>query len=477
MKTQLSQVQDQRLQQVLAPQLRQSLECLQAPVLELQQLIQHEIEQNPTLEQRPAEHTPLEIESGTSDNDHNEKDTDYQEDYETLAVLDEEWRDCFRQNRGYSKADTEQAGKRHQFMLDSLTESESLQEHLLRQLQLSDLDHEAMRIGEMIIGNINEDGYLSSSLAEMQSTTGISIERCEEVLAVIQGFHPVGVGGRDLAECLKLQLERLGHEEDDTFALIDGHLERLAAHKYAEIARDLKIPLERVHRLAHLIATLDPKPGRMFSPEFTTYVIPEASIEKRDDGVYAVVMHKEHIPRLRISRLYKNMLHDGETGEEAKEYVRRKINGGALLIKAIYQRQQTLEKICNLILEVQIGFMEHGVSHLKPLGMADIAERLGIHETTVSRAIANKYIETPQGVYEMKYFFTPGYRTAAGEMVSNKTVKDIVEQLVADEDISHPLSDQQIAEEMKKRGYKIARRTIAKYREELGILPSHQRRS
>ena len=170
------------------------------------------------------------------------------------------------------------------------------------------------------------------------------------------------------------------------------------------------------------------------------------------------------------------MLRADDTREEVKTYVRQKINGGSFLIKAIQQRQHTLERICHLILSVQKEFMEHGVSHLKPLGMAEIAESLGIHETTVSRAIANKYIETPQGLYEMKYFFTPGYRGADGELVSNKTVKDLVEQLVADEDISRPLSDQQIVEQLKQQGYKVARRTIAKYREELGIMPSHQRR-
>jgi len=479
MRTQLSQVQDQRLQQVLAPQLLQSLECLQAPVLELQQLIQHEIEQNPTLEEQPRDHTPLEVETGTSDQEHEEheeQDKDFQENYEALAVLDEAWRDYFRQNRGYSASDADLAGKRHQFMLDSLTERESLQEHLMRQLHLSDLDPEAVRIGEMMVGNINEDGYIGSSPEELQSTTGISAERCREVLDVIQGFHPVGVGARDLQECLKLQLLRLGHEEEDTFALIDRHLERLAAHKFAEIARDLHVSLDRVHRMAYLISTLEPRPGRMFSPESPAYVIPEASIVKLETGDYVVVMHKEHIPRLRISRLYQNMLRADGTRDEVKAYVRQKINGGTFLIKAIQQRQHTLERICHLILEVQMEFMEHGVSRLKPLGMAEIAVRLGIHETTVSRAIANKYIETPQGVYEMKYFFTPGYRGADGELVSNKTVKDLVEQLVADEDISHPLSDQQIAEQLKQQGYKVARRTIAKYREELGILPSHQRR-
>lgn len=470
----LSQTQQQRLQMVLAPQLRQSLELLQVPVLELRSLIQQELEQNPTLEEKIPDSERIEVEPAAAEPEPM-VDSGMDEQVAALAALDEEWRQYFQQNRAahtYNKDDE----ARRQYFLDSISQAESLQEHLLRQLSLAGLPEEDVRLGELIIGNINDDGYLSIILEELAATTGYPAERLRDVLSVIQEFDPIGVGARDLKECLLMQLDRLGKSGSVEAALVRDHLDELGAKKYAQIAKAMKIPVEDVQRHAHIIAMLEPKPGRRFASDSAPYVTPEVVIQKVDDR-YIIALNNEQIPHLRISKQYRAMLEDPNTSVEARNYIQDKIRAGAFLIKSIHQRQQTIRNIAHEILRVQQDFFDHGIAHLKPLTMAEVAEVIGIHETTVSRAIANKYIQTPQGSFEMKYFFTPGYKTADGQEVSNKTIKDAIAQIIAREDTTAPLSDQAIANILKERGTQVARRTVTKYREELKILPSHMRRS
>jgi len=469
----LTQTQDQRLQMILAPQLRQSLEFLQVPILELRTLVQNELQENPTLEEQPTDNLQVEVEPGSSEPD-DTKEIDFKEEFEVLARLDDEWREYFQQDqhRSYNRDDE----AKRQFFLDSLSQPQSLQEHLLAQLALSGLTEEQKKIGEMIIGSVNDDGYLTVQLQELASTTGYDLHELESALAVVQEFDPIGVAARSLSECLLIQLRRLGKDSTAAARIVERHLDDLGAKRFAEIARALKIPVDEVHEASRLIATLEPKPGRGFEPEATSYVLPEVVVQKVG-GDYVIIMNNDQIPHLRISKHYRTLMESAETTAEVKNYIRDKVRAGAFLIKSIHQRQQTIRRIATEIVRVQRDFFDHGISALRPLTMAEIATVLGIHETTVSRAIANKYMQTPRGMFEMKYFFTPGFKTADGKEISNKTIKDTLVHLVSNEDPGNPLSDQAMVQALKEQGITVARRTIAKYRDELKILPSHLRKS
>lgn len=470
----LAQTQQQRLQMILAPQLRQSLALLQVPILELRTLVQQEMQQNPTLEEKPLETTQVEVEPGSNETEENEE-LDFKEEFKVLARLDDEWREYFQQSQSSHQYTTEDAAKRQHFF-DSITQPESLQEHLLAQLALAGLPTEDKQAGELIIGSINDDGYLTATVEELTHSTGSDAEHLHRLLKVIQEFDPIGVGSRDLRECLLLQLTRLGKEDSMAATVVRDHLDALGARRYPQIAKALKITVEELQNIAAFIATLEPKPGRMFSAETPSYVLPEVQVQKVGED-YVIMMNRDQIPHLLISKHYRSLIEDPNTTQEVKSYIREKIRAGALLIKSIQQRQQTIYRIATEIVRVQREFLERGVSELKPLTMVEIASLLGVHETTVSRAIANKYMQTPRGVFEMKYFFTPGYKTSDGKEISNKTIKDTISTLVAEEDPAKPLSDQEMVEKLKETGITVARRTIAKYRDELRILPSHLRKT
>ncbi len=474
----LAQTQQQRLQMILAPQLRQSLELLQVPILELRTLVQQEMQQNPTLEEKPMTTTQVEVEPGSAEAEaeaESQRELDFKEEFKVLARLDDEWREYFQQSQSFHPYTAEDAAKR-QFFFDSITQPKSLQEHLLGQVPLSDLNETDRPVVELIIGSINDDGYLATSLDDIAQGTGCPRERLEELLHVIQEFDPIGVGARDIRECLLLQLRRIGKGESLTATIVSEHLDELGAKRYAHIARALKITVDEVQQVAHFIATLEPKPGRMFTAEVPSYVLPEAQVQKVGDQ-YVILLNRDQIPHLLISKHYRQLMEDPNTTPEVIAYIREKIRAGTLLIKSIHQRQQTIYRIAVEIVRVQREFLEQGISHLKPLTMVEIASILGIHETTVSRAIANKYMQTPRGTFEMKYFFTPGYKNADGVEVSNKAIKDTLAKLVAEEDSINPLSDQAMVAKLKEQGLTVARRTIAKYRDELHILPSHLRKS
>jgi RNA polymerase sigma-54 factor len=462
-------------QLILAPQLRQSLEMLQVPVLELQTLIQNEIQQNPTLEEEYSDaNDRVEVEPMSEPQDDAAPEGDVDEQLEALTKLDDEWREYYQQSRSATTFSADDAARR-QFFLDSVSQPESLQEHLLSQLKLAGLVGDDYQLGELLLGNINDDGYLTVSIEELRDTTGFEEVHIRRMLSFIQEFEPPGVGARDLGECLLLQLRRIGMGDELEARIVEDHLKALAGHKYTEIARCLKETPEAIQQAANFIATLEPKPGRSFESTSTTYVLPEVIVQKQN-GEFTVQLNSDQIPHLRISNHYRKLLSDPGSSREVKDYVRGKIKAGEFLIKSIDQRQETIARIAREIILVQEEFLEHGVSHLRPLTMAEIANKLGIHETTVSRAIASKYMQTPRGVFEMKYFFTPGFKTADGKDISNKTIKDTIVQLVQAEDATSPLSDQQMVDILKEKGMKVARRTIAKYREELKILPSHLRK-
>jgi RNA polymerase sigma-54 factor len=462
----MQQVQNLSMQQTLAPQLQQSLQILQVPLLELRNLIQAELSTNPVIEEERTEPT---VEDMKREHD------EFQEEFEHLAKLDEEWRDYMSQSSAYS-ARSQEDEERRQFFFDSISNNETLQQHLLDQLQTSDLPEGKRKIAEFIIGNIDDMGFLQASPEEMAENSGLETGQLQEVLDLIQTFHPVGVGARDLCECLLIQLRRVGKAESMEYRIVADHLEDLGKHRYPEIARRLNTTPEQVQKCAHFIATLDPKPGQIFTADQTNYVLPDVTIEKVC-GEWQISLNGEQIPHLRISNTYKDLMARDENPTDVRDYIRDKIRSGKFLIKSIHQRQQTISNIAHEIFTRQLEFFEKGPTALRPLTMVQVAEVVGVHETTVSRAISGKYVATPWGVFEMKYFFTPGYQTSGGENMSNTSVKNAIVELVKNEETRMPLSDKEIVDILTERGIPIARRTVAKYRAEAGILPSNMRKS
>jgi len=495
----------QRLTQslVLAPQLQQSLALLQAPTLELKALVEHELEQNPVLEevadadleQRdkslgddveiPAgpdsgpdgpDDAPFDAsEKSSSDSpDAPEPNDDFQAEFDKLVQLDQEWRDHFSQTNLPIRQSSEEEEKR-QFMFDSLTAGTSLAEFLMEQVRETDLSADQRVIAELIIGNIDDYGYLKATVEELSASNHVSAEKIVEVLKIIQSFDPPGVGASDLRECLMLQLERAGRQESLECRIVRDFMEALGKRRIPEIARGTGRPIEEVQEALARIARMEPRPGRAFLPDNDHYVLPEVFVQKNGDD-FAVSTNDEHIPHLRISNVYKDLMAAGENNSEVKNYIREKIRAGKFLIKSLHQRQQTILNIAKEIVKRQREFMEKGVANLRPMTMAQIAEVVGVHETTVSRAVSGKYMQAPQGVFEMKFFFTAGLQTSNGDGVSNASVKDMIADIFKGEDATKPLSDQEVVKMLCEKGITIARRTVAKYRDELGILPSNLRK-
>ena len=491
---------------VLAPQLQQSLALLQAPTLELKALVEQELQQNPVLEEiaapeldlpekpvedvgetsdststpDPAERTddaPADSQDSPDSDPDKHSDApvdDFQAEFEKLVQLDQEWRDHFSQTNIPIRQSAEEEEKR-QFMFDSLTAGISFAEFLMEQVRESDLADNQRAIAELVIGNIDEYGYLKATPEEISASTSLPVEKISEVVKVIKTFDPPGVGATDLRECLLLQLERAGKQESLEYRIVRDYMDALGKRRIPEIARGTGCEVEDVQSALGRIGRLEPRPGRAFLPDADQYVLPEVFVQKNGED-FTVTTNDEQIPHLRISNVYKDLMTAGENNAEVKNYIREKIRAGKFLIKSLHQRQTTILNIGKEIVKRQRDFMEKGVAHLKPMTMAQIAEVVGVHETTVSRAVSAKYIQTPQGVFEMKFFFTAGLQSTSGSEVSNTSVKDMIAEIFKAEDASKPLSDQEVVKMLCDKGITIARRTVAKYRDELGILPSNLRK-
>ena len=495
------------LSQVLAPQLQQSLALLQAPTLELKALVEQELQQNPVLEEISSAEVeqseraastgagvdssdPAEPPADTKFDPATEKPSkvvdDFQAEFEKLSQLDQEWRDHFSQTN-IPMRQSEEAEEKREFMFNSLTAQTSLQESLLEQMRFSDLTDEQRAIAEMIIGNIDDYGYLNPSpnqkppltpdqvIETLSFSTSIPKEKISDVLKVIQTFHPAGVGARDLRECLMLELERSNRTNTLEYRIIRDHMDALGKRRIPEISRGCGVTIDEAQEAIERIAHLDPRPGRDFLPDNDRFVSPEVFVQRVGEE-FTVTTNNDQVPHLRISNTYKDLMAKADSSAEVREYIREKIRAGKFLIKSLHQRQQTILNIANEIVKRQRDFMEKGVAHLKPMTMVQVAEVVGVHETTVSRAVSGKYMQTPQGLFEMKYFFTSGLQTADGQNVSNTSVKDMIAEIFAKEDQSRPLSDQEVVKMLKDKGIVIARRTVAKYRSELNILPSNLRK-
>ncbi len=456
-------------QQALSPQMQQSLQLLQTPVAELRQLVASEMASNPVLEEMgPSSMTADPQEISDVQDEANRRDL-------RISSLQEEWREYMPQSGSVSSGSfSSEDEERRRFLFDSQTSRPTLREAVIS--QAAGYPESELIIVEAIAGNLDHDGYLRISPDDLASSIPVLPNQLEKVLEKVRQFEPAGVAAHDLADCLCLQLARRGEGNGLAARILKHHLDQLARHRFDEIARAIRVPLDDVAAAARLIATLEPKPGRPFAETDEQGVIPDLMVLPEGDH-FVVRLNEEELPRLRISGEYKEMLATRGENEELLLYLRDKIRGARVFLRSLQQRQQTLLAIGNQIVERQEEFFRRGKEALRPLIMAQIADAVGLHVTTVSRAVSGKFMETPQGLLEMKYFFTPGFQNSDGTSVSNQVVKEAIRELIDHELPKSPLSDQDIVSSLSQRGLKVARRTIAKYREQLGILPSHLRKS
>jgi RNA polymerase sigma-54 factor len=463
----------------MAPQQIQSLEVLMASVQELQTKISQELAENPTLEQISPGNEDLsgDILTKTESTQKNETSDELRENDDAglaeFARLADSWSNTLP--AGPPSGFTAEDAEKRQYLFDSLTVEQSLQEYLLEQLRFQDVDPKTAELAELVIGSIDDSGYLRSITADLATVSGVSLDEMERVIRFVQTFDPPGIGARDIRECLLLQLEREGLKDSKLHTLVSRHLDDIAANKLPLVAKRMNVTMDELRNMLEEMKRFNPHPGAHLTPDSPLYITPEVTIEEVD-GEFVIIPNKEHVPRLRLSQNYLRILEDPSTSNEVKEYIREKLNKSKALIKSIDQRQSTIMRISEVILDTQYDFFKYGIDHLKPLTMQQVADKLGIHETTVSRAIANKFIQTPRGLFEYKYFFSSGYQSESGEEVSNRSVMEKIREIIAREDSSKPLSDQKISDILKERGLNVARRTVAKYRESMGIPTSNLRK-
>jgi RNA polymerase sigma-54 factor len=460
---------------VMTPLLQQAIQLLQLSTLELQEVVQQELLENPLLEETPAEGesaaSPGEAEAAPPPPDPPSTESVSRDEQQVDELPFDLTAQLFDQSDERSLVQQEE---REELPFENMVRSSStLSDHLDEQLRFATDDPLLRRIGAEIIGNLDEDGYLRAELAEIADRCPTTVDQVEKGLALLQTFDPAGVAARDIQECLLLQLRRDPNPDPVTVEIVEQHFDDLSRRRYPEIARALKLPIDRIMESVEEIMGLEPKPGRPFGGTESRYIVPDVSVVKMS-GEYVVLLNEDGIPRLRVNSLYRSMLRGGS--EEAKQYVEQKLRSAVWLIKSVEQRQRTLRRVTQSIVKFQREFLDKGLTYLRPLALRDVGEDIGMHESTISRVTTNKYVETPQGLFELKFFFHSGIASGDGEMVSSLSVKKMIQDLLANEDAAKPLSDQEVAQILKGRGLTIARRTVAKYREELNILPSHQRR-
>ena len=452
--------------QTLAPQMRKSLEILQASTLELSQLLRQALETNPTLEDI------TEIESL----DQESPDADDPDSLEYLNETEDDWRDRSILD-GRNNQWTQEDEERRQRLYDNIVAPESLQQHLQQQLDLSLIEPSVRRAAEELLGFINERGFLDEPLQKIGLNSSSTFKDLREALGLIQSFDPAGVGASGIPEALLIQLDRASGKETIEYKIVKDHLEDLARKRYPQIAKAMSISVDQVTEAASNISRLSPNPGGDFDPTGNPYILPDVIIERNDDGKWSARLTGEHLPALRINDFYKDMIGKSGVDAKARAFLRDQIRDGRSLIRSISLRQETILAIAHKLIDQQTEFLVNGPRHLRPLTMNDIADELQLHATTVSRAVAGKFIQTPQGLMEMRAFFATGYQTEDGAEVSNAGVREAIQQLVSQENQAKPLSDEAITKALAKQGITIARRTVAKYREQLNILPSHLRKS
>jgi RNA polymerase sigma-54 factor len=506
----LRQVQKQTQNLVLAPQLRQSLKILQVPALELRSAILEELQTNPLLEElgnndesldaSEVEPSPDELEVDKvdefpeepgselegkdsdkeqdieSENQEELQDLDFSDEFAILKEMEEDLREHFESEfEGEAKLGNTDAQDKRKFFFDSLTSEVSLQEHLLDQLKLTEISQGVRDAAEYLIGSLDENGFLNSNLSDIALLSSMPLADLQEALSTLQTFEPIGIASIDLQDCLIKQMDARDWEDTDQYRIVKDHFPLLVRRRVPELSRKLSQSTQVIHEAIEKISELDPAPGKRFSEDNNQSISADATVEKVGDE-WVISLNSDFIPKLKINRTYKELIAKGVLSSKEKEYVRNQMRAGKFLISSIDQRQNTIERITRKIIERQTGFFEEGSSKLRPMTMSEVADSIEVHETTVSRAIANKFVRTPHGTFPLKYFFTPGYSGKDGDSVSNTSVKEIIGSIIEQEDPSKPLSDRKIVDLLAEKEIKLARRTVAKYREELGISPTNLRR-
>jgi len=459
---------------ILTPSLQQAIKLLPMSTLELADLLNQEVVENPLLEEVPTEElqaveTPAaeKAEEKPKDNKDTWDDADYE--YFFGDYLDDGYR---------PRTPTEV--KELPPIENTLSTAASLSDHLLWQLSMQTNEPTLRAIGEAIIGNLDDDGYLVATVDELSSMGSWSTADVEQALKMVQGFDPIGVAARDLQESLLLQLRHMelagAQAEPIAERIVSEYMRLLQNHQIPELAKKLGISIDELKRHIELIQHLDPKPGSRYNPSQSQYVIPDVYVVKVEEQ-YVALLNEEGLPQLRISPVYRRLLDKGgENTDETRAYVKDKFRSALWLIKSVDQRQKTIQKVANSIINFQREFLDHGIEYLRPLVLRDVANDIGMHESTVSRVVNNKYMHTPQGVFELKYFFHSGISSSYGDSVSSVTIKQRIRKIIENEDPRKPLSDSKIVSILQKEGLMLARRTIAKYREELKIPTSNQRK-
>jgi RNA polymerase sigma-54 factor len=455
---------------ILTPSLQQAIKLLPLTTLELAEVLDQEVMENPLLEEVPVQETLSAEELAQQEaKEEAERPDDPLKDID-IEKFFEEYFDDARRGR---PSEVPEAPP----IENTLTESPDLYDHLLWQLHMMVSDELTMEIGDAIIQNLDEDGMLRVSLEDVANLGPYPMEEVERSLAVVQSLDPAGVAARTLTECLRIQLRLLGLEDSPADVMVRDHLKQLQSHQYAEISRQMTLTSEEVAHHLEIIRGLDPRPGNRYSPERSAYILPDVFVVKEGDE-YKIVLNDDGLPKLRISPTYRRMLDEKKAGaEETRAYVKDKLRSALWLLKSVDQRQRTIHKVSESIVRYQRAFLDHGISHLRPLVLRDVASDIGMHESTVSRVVANKYMHTPRGVFELRFFFHSGITSSMGEAVSSVTIKQRIRKMIEEEDASRPLSDSRIADILGKEGLPLARRTVAKYREELRIPPSNLRKS
>ena len=457
---------------ILTPSLQQAIKLLPMSTLELSELLNQEMVENPMLEEVPTEELqPVE----GSQEKQEEKPPDKEKD-DTWDDQDYEYFFGEYLDDGY-RPRTPTEVKELPPIENTLSTVASLSDHLLWQLSMQTDDPLMRDIGEAIVGNLDDDGQLVATVEELAAMGPWPVEDVERTLALVQTFDPIGVAARDLQECLLLQLRHLGMEGTPAEKIITEHMRLLQNHQVPELARRLGMSIDDLGQHIEIIRHLDPKPGSRYNPSQSQYVIPDVYIAKVEDQ-YVVLLNEDGLPQLRISPVYRRLMDKNvvENTDETRAYVKDKFRSALWLIKSVEQRQKTIHKVATSIINFQREFLDHGIEHLRPLVLRDVADDIGMHESTVSRVVTNKYMHTPQGVFEMKYFFHSGIASSYGEAVSSVTIKQRIRKIIEQEDSKRPLSDSKIVNILQHDGLGLARRTIAKYREELRIPTSNQRK-
>jgi RNA polymerase sigma-54 factor len=446
--------------------------------MELMDVVREELEENPVLEEGQEtqdEKTPGEEEQAAADAQSQETTQEAEGEGDGMADID--WKTYLESySLGGTTADSYEDDDDRPSYENLLTKKTSLADHLMWQLNLSRLENLERAIAGEIIGNLDNDGYLHVSVEELAEHAACATEVVERALSAVQDFDPPGVASRNLQECLLKQIDLLDMSEDLVGVILSDHLEELENRRYQVIARSLQVPLEEVFGAAKFISSLDPRPGSQYGQDDVHYIVPDIFVYKISDE-FVVVLNDEGLPNLRINSFYRNALSgSAQLDAKAGEYIQEKLRGALWLIKSIHQRQRTIFRVTKSIVKFQREFFERGVDHLKPLVLRDVAEDIEMHESTVSRVTTNKYVQTPQGLFELKYFFNSGINTTGGDSVASESVKSKIKELIAEENTRKPYSDQKIVDLLRDQGIDIARRTVTKYREMLGVGSSTQRK-